>query len=115
MSIQKTSDYREWYQREKKSKFYNPVIHLGFNFVVLFSLTLTHVVMDKNWSILSAFLLGGIFLLGKVVVWIVHKYPLHRKYKLWSFPYEAHTVEHHRYFTSDLMTIGRVISIQAIF
>ena len=110
-----THRYRDWYQKEKRPKFYHPYFHLGFNFGVLILLIIGHFSYVEKWSFYSALTLIGIFIFGNMTVWFVHKFPLHHRIKVWSFPYEAHTVEHHRYFTSDTITYDSHQDYVAIF
>lgn len=110
-----TYRYREWYQREKRPRFYHPYLHLGFNLGILMALITAHFILVENWNFYSVILLAGIFLLGNFTVWFVHKYPLHRRIRFWSFPYDAHTVEHHRYFTADAITYDSHQDYVAIF
>lgn len=110
-----THHYREWYQKEKRPKLYHPFLHLGFNFGVLLVLIMVHFSFVDNWNIYSFIALMGIFIFGNITVWFVHKFPLHHRLKFWSFPYEAHTVEHHRYFTADAITYDSYQDYVAIF
>jgi len=107
--------YREWYKKEILPKNYSPIVHLGVNIGLLLSAILVHFVMVKDWSFLSLVLMIMIFFLGNVVVFILHKYPLHRRYKWWTFPYDTHTVEHHRYFTAETITFDSSMDFNAVF
>lgn len=93
--------YRAWFREHGIPKSYNPVVHLSFNlgtlsFLLFWNLTF---VTEWNWKVFTVF--GFTLVLGNLVVFLIHKYPLHKRMKLWSFPYDAHTVEHHRYFTHN--------------
>ncbi|MFP5387563.1 MAG: hypothetical protein ACLGHN_15920 [Bacteriovoracia bacterium] len=90
-----TQRYREWYQRERKSRFYHPGLHIGFNVGVLFLLIVTNFFLVESWNLPEVLVLAFIFLFGNFVVWLLHRYPLHRRMKVWTFPYDTHTVEHH--------------------
>jgi hypothetical protein len=110
-----TQRYREWYQRERKPKLYHPVLHIGFNVGVLFLLIIVNFYLVKSWNLTGPLILGFIFLLGNFVVWFFHRYPLHRRLKIWTFPYDTHTVEHHRYFTYESITYDNARDFVAIF
>lgn len=93
-----TLKYRQWYQENKVKKSISPWVHPVFNFgaltlTILFSLSQVKV---WNWEqLFTAFLT---LLLGNLVVFLLHRYPLHKRYKIAPFPYDRHTVEHHRYY-----------------
>ena len=107
--------YREWYKQEILPKNYNPVVHLGVNIGLLAGSLLFHFIMIKDWSPIFLALMALIFFLGNVVVFVLHKYPLHRRYKWWTFPYDTHTVEHHRYFTAETITFDNSMDFNAVF
>lgn len=107
--------YRNWFRENHISKWYNPWVHVGFNGGTLLLLVLVNLYFIKQWSIgvLAVFLFT--MLLGNFVVWFVHRYPLHRRLKFWTFPYDTHTVMHHRYFTADFITYNDSIDFFAVF
>lgn len=96
--------YRQWYRDEIIPKYYSALVHVGFNFLLLAILVIGHFLLIEqwNWHVLGVFIF--VIFLGNVVVFFVHKYPLHQRLKIWTFPYDSHTVEHHRYYTSDNIT-----------
>ncbi|HXH32566.1 MAG TPA: hypothetical protein VNJ01_17340 [Bacteriovoracaceae bacterium] len=96
--------YRDWYRTARTREGYNPVFHVSFNFVGLAFLILSHFYFVSDWNWRSALVLLGTMLLGNVFVYCIHRFPLHKRTKLTSFTYVSHTVEHHRYFTSDNIT-----------
>lgn len=110
-----TYRYREWYQKERRPGLYNPYLHLGFNLGLLMVLIVGHFALVKDWGIYSGLILAGIFLFGNFTVWFVHRYPLHRRIRPWTFPYDTHTVEHHRYFTAEAITYDTHQDYIAIF
>ncbi len=108
-------EYREWYRKERIPGSYHPYLHLGFNIGALVLLIAGHFFMLSAWSPLVLSVLFFTFLLGNATVWFVHKYPLHHRLKYWSYPFEAHTVDHHRYFTSSSITYNDATDFYVIF
>lgn len=115
MSNPETLNYREWYQRERKSRFYLPLFHVGFNFLALIFLNLFHFLSIEKWRFPFLFLFFLMMIFGNLTVWIIHRYPLHRRYKSWSYPFVVHSQMHHRYFSSDQMTYDSIEDYVAIF
>lgn len=107
--------YREWYKKEKLSKLYNPYAHIVFNLGLLALLAIYNFISTKNWSLNFIPIIIGMYFFGDLVVYILHKYPLHRRYKYWTYPYDVHTVMHHRYFTADTITYDEAIDFNAVF
>lgn len=107
--------YRSWFRSERIPKSYHPYLHLGFNISALVALIIYHFVMVSSWNLLAYGILLFTFLLGNFAVWFIHKYPLHHRLKFWSYPFEAHTVDHHRYFTSSNITYKDATDFYVIF
>lgn len=112
LNVQK---YREWYRNFHKSFFYHPVLHLGANLSFLLVCMLLNFYWVKEWTLETFITIPIVFLFGNVTVWVVHRYPLHRRFKFWSYPYDTHTVGHHRYFTMDSITFDSIDDFVAIF
>ncbi|MCO4794358.1 MAG: sterol desaturase family protein [Bacteriovoracaceae bacterium] len=107
--------YRVWFRENGIPKTYNPILHVAFNIGTLLALIVWNMsfVTEWNWEVFS--ILGTSLIIGNLVVYLLHKYPLHRRMKLWSFPYDAHTVEHHRYFTYDNPVYNSPFDFFAVF
>lgn len=107
--------YREVYRKEKLPPTYRHWLHLGFNLGSLGLVLVFNLVQIKNYdySFLAIFI--GVMLFGNVAVYFIHRFPLHRRLKLWAFPFDSHTVEHHRFFTSDHITFKNSNDYYAIF
>ena len=112
---QDNKTFRDWFQNKIVHKHYNPILHVSFNLGVLLILVLGNLLLIQNWNFGVLAVLVSVGLLGNVVVWTVHRYPLHRRYKHWAFPYDTHTVMHHRYFTADYITYDKARDLYAIF
>ncbi len=96
-----TAEYRDWYRAERIPKFYSPVIHIGYNLGVLLALIVGHFYYVGSWGLSSILVLAFAFLLGNVVIYSLHRFPLHHRLKYVTALYDAHTVEHHRFFTTN--------------
>ena len=97
--VYSNDQYRTWFREQVIPKIYTPMLHLSFNLGTLTLVLLWHFsfITVWNWEVFTV--IGLSLILGNLVVYLIHKYPLHRRIKRWSFPYDAHTVEHHRFFT----------------
>lgn len=107
--------YREWYRREKLPKTYNPYVHVFFNLGLLATLMVYNFTKVSSWNLISILVLVGMYFFGDLVVFVLHKYPLHHRFKYWSYPYDTHTVMHHRYFTADTITYDDAVDFNAVF
>lgn len=110
-----TAQYREWAKKENRPFLYHPITHLYGNLLMLISVIGVQLFFIQSFSWWMLAVAGFVFLLGNIVVWTVHKYPLHRRYRYWSYPFDAHTIQHHRYFTYEAITYDSIADYQAIF
>lgn len=110
-----TSSYRDWVKAKKRPFLYHPLSHLFGNLAMLAGAILVNFYFVQSWSWGMLGVWAAVFLIGNVVVWTVHKYPLHRRFKYWSYPFDAHTIQHHRYFTHDSLTYDSIQDYLAIF
>lgn len=93
--------FREKFRAEKIPQNYSGMFHLVFNFsflilAILFSLS--QVFELKAWELIAIPLT---FVLGNLVVFVLHKYPLHRKVLGFGFSYKIHAKWHHQFFTHE--------------
>jgi hypothetical protein len=98
-------DYRKWFMENSLPRFYNPILHVCFNIGLLLAVIIYHFSKIENYTFLSFLTMIIILPIGNLVVTLIHQYPLHKRLKVWPFPYDAHTVEHHRFYTSDHILI----------
>lgn len=113
-----TTKYREWYRENKVSKKHSPWLHPLFNFGLLSATGLGSLFMAIQTgplTIKTAMLFLLTLFLGNLVVFLLHRYPLHRRYKLFPFPYDEHTIAHHRYFDYSNITLVGPIDFENIF
>jgi hypothetical protein len=110
-----TGEYRIKFQKEKNPPLYHPLLHVSFNLGSLLLMMIWNYFQVSEWNLQILLVLFVSFFLGNVTVWSLHRYPLHRRYKWFPFPYDEHTVEHHRYFTYDDITYTDMWDYRAIF
>jgi len=96
--------YRTWFRETQIPKSYTPNLHVYFNFCVLFVGMCWCFFQIQSWGLANVGVLVFNLFFGNITVWIIHKYPLHHRWKIWTMPYDSHTVSHHRFFTSDFIT-----------
>jgi hypothetical protein len=98
-------DYRKWFMNNCIPRFYSPILHLCFNIGLLLAVIIYHFSQVENYTFLSFLTIFMMLPIGNLVVTLIHQYPLHKRIKKWPFPYDAHTVQHHRFYTSDHILI----------
>lgn len=110
-----TLEYRQWTKTQNRPFLYHPISHLYGNLFMLIGTVAFHLYFVGSFSYWMIAIAAFVFLLGNIVVWTVHKYPLHHRIKYWSYPFDAHTVQHHRYFTYESITYDDREDYIAIF
>jgi len=55
------------------------------------------------WHLLGVQLLAfcGVLVAASFGEWLLHKYVMHRRFPLFSYPYKLHTISHHSLFLGD--------------
>lgn len=93
--------FREDFRKNKIPKWYIPECHLGTNIIVMisvFSFCLYHI---QNPTLIELLMIPLMLVTGNFFVWVFHKYPLHRPFKLMSNAYKIHTLSHHYFYTDQ--------------
>jgi hypothetical protein len=108
-------EYRKFIKDNEVSKYYHPYFHIGWNIGVLSFLMAGHALMITDWNLGILGVYAFCLLLGNFTVWALHRYPLHKRYKVSEYAYERHTVMHHRYFTQDHITYEEDMDFFAVF
>lgn len=107
--------YRNSFRRDRIPRIYRPWMHVYFNGGTLLALVIGSIAMIQTWGLGQLAVFAFTLLLGNFTVWLVHRYPLHRRNPLISFPYDPHTVVHHRYFTNEFITCDDNKDLFAVF
>lgn len=82
---------------------YDPIRHILLNFGALLIGTTTSILLAIWYGWPFNFLVSiGFFilmlLLGHIFVYLIHRFPLHKKIRGWGYPFKAHTIDHHGNF-----------------
>ncbi len=97
--------YRQYYRDEVIPRFYSGPLHLSFTMASLSvtAIFLFSLVRNPNW--LELLLIPLMLLLGELVVFVIHKFPLHRPLRFVApFTFKIHALQHHRFFTDACVT-----------
>lgn len=85
--------------------YYSPVGHLGCNaavaFVAIFFVFQVTAWTHTGWGAWLALPVG--LVLGNAVEYLLHRFPMHRRYRGLKQAFRQHTVLHHRFFTHQQM------------
>jgi hypothetical protein len=97
--------YRQHYRTEVIPRNYSGPLHLAFTMTSLSAtaIVLFSRVQQPTWA--ELLLVPSMLLLGELVVFLIHKFPLHRPLRLlapWTF--KIHALQHHRFFTDACVT-----------
>lgn len=85
-----------------------------FNFSSLTLMTIFLVTRLENPTPIEFMALPIMLLAGNVGIYFIHKYPLHRYWKWFNYPYQKHTVEHHNYYqyhNIEIHSFGEITNI----
>jgi hypothetical protein len=102
------NEYRKWFMENCLPRFYNPYLHFCFNIGTLLAVVGFNFYQVKQFNKWSFLTMAIMLIVGNLTVTLIHQYPLHKRLKYWSFPYDAHTVQHHRFYTSDHILMNNV-------
>ena len=107
--------YREKFRLETIPKNYSGIFHLVFNFSVLILSILfawSQIFELKAWELIAV---PVVVVLGNLVVFVLHKYPLHRKMPLFGFTYKIHAKWHHSFFDHENLVFDSTRDFFIIF
>lgn len=105
MSYKKDTDvFRKQYRSEHIGPGYSGKLH--FYFTTLWCLAVIGaciwMLSDVNWK--EWLILPFTSLYANFIEYVGHKGPMHHKKKLLAKVFERHTMQHHHFFTEDMMT-----------
>jgi len=97
-------EFREHFRKNIIPQNYSGVFHLFFcifclSLCLILSLYFMKGASWYHWALLPIFAL-----IGNLVAYIIHKYPLHTPHPLSKNAYQIHTKWHHHFFTHELTT-----------
>jgi len=97
--------YRQNYREQVIPRNYSGVLHLTFTFTSLGVAAVFLFSRVQQPTLMELLLIPIMLLLGELVVFVIHKFPLHRPLRLlapWTF--KIHALQHHRFFTAACVT-----------
>ncbi len=100
---QSVLNFRAQYQKESIPSYYNGIAHLAFTLSIWGSALIYCIYSIKNPTSQEWLVIPCTFLFSNFVEYFFHRYPMHRKMPLMFEIFKRHTLEHHHYFTHDLM------------
>lgn len=92
---------REEFRNKILPKYYSPFLHLAFNFSSIIGSIIFCMVSIKEPESKDALILTSFILLNSLVVYFTHRYPMHRRYKLFKMYFWFHTQQHHHLFNEE--------------
>lgn len=111
----KNQEFRDKFRKEVIPFYYWGIGHLIINFLLLGLCLMAFVLKIKSPSFWELFLIPVTMILGNLVVFLVHKYPLHRKIKPFGFAYKIHSQWHHRFYTHENLVFDSTRDFFIIF
>lgn len=96
----------------KKFMTENPVWYSGFlhyliNGTLLFGSSIFLFLQIESLQWIELLTIPVVLVLGSLTVYLIHRYPLHQKYKsIRKETYDQHTLIHHRFYTNELYDVG---------
>lgn len=94
--------YRENFRKTVVPKYYWPLGHVLFNFTGLIFLCVYCLMQLDNPAPLEWLVLPLMMIQGNISVYLIHKYPLHRRLPLIAkHTYDIHSKMHHQFYTND--------------
>lgn len=116
MTQGKTEEFREYYRTKVIPSYYNGFGHVIFNAGLLLSSSIYSLYLIESlsfvWIVSLAFLM---LIIGNLVVFLVHKYPLHKRLAFIPYAYKAHTIWHHAFFTHQKETFQNSRDLHVVF
>lgn len=104
---EKVLRFREKFMAEN-SIWYSGVFHYVFNGTLLFGSCVFLFAQVESLQLLELLTIPVTLVLGSLTIYLIHRYPLHQKYKsVRKQTYDQHTLVHHRFFTHELYDVGK--------
>jgi len=88
--------------------WYSGIFHYLFNGTLLIGSAVFMFLMIENLQLIELLTIPVMMVLGSLTVYLIHRYPLHQKYKkIRKETYDQHTLIHHRFYTNTLYQVGK--------
>jgi hypothetical protein len=99
-----TENFRDHFRKNIIPKNYSGHLHVAFNFSCLFGSLIFCFFQLSNVTLLQWSVLPVFILLGNLVVYIIHRFPLHTPMNFSKEAYKIHSKWHHVFFTDKVIT-----------
>lgn len=99
-----TLEFRQIYRQKFIPHYYRGHWHALFNFGLLACGLILCILRLERLKFAELLIVPGMFIIGNLTVYLIHRYPLHRVWKLIPYAYKAHTQWHHHFFTDEFLT-----------
>jgi hypothetical protein len=96
--------FRSYYRQQILPRIYSGIAHLMFSLTALLGTAVLLLTLIHNFSWQSLLIIPPMLITGSLVVFVVHKYLLHRPIPGLTFAYRIHTLYHHKFFTHNHVT-----------
>tara|TARA_X000000950_G_C13745602_1_gene590401 strand:+ start:70 stop:753 length:684 start_codon:yes stop_codon:yes gene_type:complete len=93
--------FRENFRANNIPWWYVPELHVGTNIVIILAVLGYSFYNVENLTLMESLTIPLMLIGGNFFVWIFHKYPLHRPFKIMPMAYKIHTLAHHHFFTDE--------------
>ncbi len=103
MRPEHTLQFRDDFRNNHIPKIYSGYLHLFFNLFVLLGTIIYPLTLVSKPTILELLIVPLVMVLGNILVFIIHKYPLHRYMKISKFAYTIHSKYHHVFYTDKVL------------
>lgn len=103
---EKVMRYRNQYLAENHIWYSGPFHYLFNGTLLAGSATFLFLQID-DWQWNYLWTLPVMMILGSLAVYLIHRYPLHQKYRsVRKETYDKHTLMHHRFYTNTVYRVG---------
>lgn len=93
---------RDRFRKNEIPRYYHPLAHIIINFGILLGLSGYFISRLDNVLWFEWLWLLVLLIFGNVAVFLIHKFPLHKKgFFLGSYSYHKHTIQHHSFFQKE--------------
>lgn len=100
-----TAAYRARFRRETIPRAYSRAIHGASTVLAVAALTGYGIALLGHPRPIEWLWMPALILFWNLWTYVEHRFALHRPWRPLLYPYRAHTLEHHRFFTHEARTV----------
>jgi len=108
------AEFREAFQRERVTRTYSGTVHLLLTVGASLVVVLYCLLQVKNVRAVEWLTIPATFLYANLTEYVAHRGPMHHRFRGLRMVFKDHTLEHHRYFTSEWMELDGMRDLAAI-